>query len=230
MEARRLKGAQLLKRGISKAEVARQLGVHRQSVLRWAKELERYGRAGLKHPGRAGRKPKLTAAQLRQIERGLKRGPEAQGYSTSLWTTERVAALIEQECGVRYHPGHVWRMLRRLGWSCQQPVGKARERNEKAIAHWKKVTWPEVKKDAARQGQTIVFIDESGLSERPHRCRTWAPRGQTPVLEFNFNWHRFSVIAGITWSSISGSIRTRSTRNGSWSSWSTLCDTSPASS
>lgn len=43
------------------------------------------------------------------------------------------------------------------------------------------------------------MIDESGLSERPHRCRTWAPRGQTPVLEFNFNWQKLSVIAGITW-------------------------------
>lgn len=55
------------------------------------------------------------------------------------------------------------------------------------------------KKNAARQGRTIVIIDESGLSERPHRCRTWAPRGETPVLEFNFNWNHFSVIAGLTW-------------------------------
>lgn len=55
------------------------------------------------------------------------------------------------------------------------------------------------KKNAARQGRTIVFIDESGLSERPHRCRTWAPRGQTPVLHHAFHWHHFSAIAGITW-------------------------------
>lgn len=55
------------------------------------------------------------------------------------------------------------------------------------------------KKNAARAGRTIVFIDESGLSERPHRCRTWAPRGQTPVLHYQFHWNHFSVIAGITW-------------------------------
>jgi transposase len=146
MEKRRLKAAELLGRGLSKAEVARQVGVHRQSVLRWARELERHGRAGLKYPGRAGRKPKLTAAELRRIERVLKRGPQVLGYQSNLWTLERVAELIERECGVRYHPGHVWRLLRQLGWSCQRPVGKARERNEKAIAHWKKVEWPEVKK------------------------------------------------------------------------------------
>jgi transposase len=55
------------------------------------------------------------------------------------------------------------------------------------------------KKNAARRGQTIVFVDESGLSERPHRCRTWAPRGHTPVLQFHFNWKTLSAIAGITW-------------------------------
>ena len=47
--------------------------------------------------------------------------------------------------------------------------------------------------------RTIVFIDESGLSERPHRVRTWAPRGQTPVLQYHFNWKTLSAAAGITW-------------------------------
>jgi transposase len=56
-----------------------------------------------------------------------------------------------------------------------------------------------VKKNAARQDQTIVFVDESGLSERPHRCRTWAPKGQTPVLQYHFNWNLLSAIAGVTW-------------------------------
>jgi transposase len=55
-----------------------------------------------------------------------------------------------------------------------------------------------VKKIAARQGRTIVFIDESGLSERPCRARTWAPRGETPVLQYSFSWKQLSVIAGIS--------------------------------
>jgi transposase len=44
-----------------------------------------------------------------------------------------------------------------------------------------------------------VFIDESGLSERPHRCRTWAPKGRTPVLQYHFNWKTLSAMAGVTW-------------------------------
>jgi hypothetical protein len=74
---------------------------------------------------------------------------------------------------VSYHPGHVWKILRRLGWSCQRPAGRALERDEKAILRWKKERWPELKKKAKNQDRIIVFIDESGLSERPHRCRTF---------------------------------------------------------
>jgi transposase len=153
LERRRLKAAKLLAQGMAEAEVARQVGAHRQSVNRWARVLTERGEAALKHPGRAGRKPRLDPQALRRIERALKRGPEAYGYGTHLWTTERVADLIERECGVRYHAGHVWKILRKLGWSCQRPVGKARERDEAAIAHWKKVRGPEVKKTPREKGE-----------------------------------------------------------------------------
>ena len=54
-----------------------------------------------------------------------------------------------------------------------------------------------VKKKARQQGRLIVFVDESGLSTRPTRVRTWAPRGQTPVLQETFNWKSLSVIGGL---------------------------------
>jgi transposase len=115
LERRRMRAASLLAKGLSQSEVARQVGAHRQSVSRWAAELHATGLTGLKKAGRAGRKPRLSAAQINQIERGLKRGPQALGYATSLWTANRVVHLIEQECGVSYHPGHAWKILRRLG-------------------------------------------------------------------------------------------------------------------
>ena len=144
LEQRRLRAARLLEKGVSAAQVARQVGVHRQSVGRWAAQLEQQGRAGLKQAGRAGRKPRLSAADLVRIEEALKRGAEAFGYDTGLWTAARVAQLIEQECGIAYHPGHVWRLLRQLGWSCQRPTGRALERDEQAIAQWKRKRWPEI--------------------------------------------------------------------------------------
>src|ERR1700726_4546056 len=90
LERRRMTAAELLKQGVSQSEVARRLGVHRQSVMRWARQLAQSGRAGLKQAGRAGRKPKLSASQLRKIEQALRRGPDALGYASGLWTAARV--------------------------------------------------------------------------------------------------------------------------------------------
>jgi transposase len=146
LEERRFRAAGLLQQGVPQAQVARRVGVHRQSVGRWAQQLAEGGRRALKKAGRAGRKPRLKAADLRRIEQGLKRGPQALGYGTDLWTSGRVAHLIEAKCGARYHPSQAWRILRQLGWSCQRPVGRALERDEAKIRHWNKRRWPEIKK------------------------------------------------------------------------------------
>jgi transposase len=145
MERPRFQAARLLEKGQLEAEVARRVGVHRQSVNRWAQQLAAGGRAALKHPGRAGRKPRLTGRDVATIRAGLKRGPEVLRYETPLWTAWRVSDLIERTCGVRYSGGHVWRILRALGWSCQRPTGRALERDEAAIRRWVRVRWPEVK-------------------------------------------------------------------------------------
>src|SRR5438309_7216518 len=144
LEQRRLLGARLLQQGVPQAEVARRVRVHRQSVSRWAQQLQRGGQRALKKAGRAGRRPRLRPEDLRRIERGLKRA--------SLWTSWRVAHLIEEECGVRYHASQAWRILRQLGWSCQRPVGRALERDEEKIRLWKQKRWPEIKKKPAKRG------------------------------------------------------------------------------
>ena len=110
LERRRMLAVRLLEKGLSQSEIARQVGAHRQSVSQWVAVLRENGRAALKKAGRAGCKPRLSAQEIGKLERGLKRGPEDLGYESSLWTANRVAHLIEQECGVRYHPGHVWRI------------------------------------------------------------------------------------------------------------------------
>jgi transposase len=141
-----MQAARLLQQGLSEAEVARRVGVHRQSVNRWARRLADGGRPALKRAPRTGRRPQLSAVDLKGIRQGLKRGPEALGYRTGLWTAWRVADLIERECGVKYSTVQAWRVLRALGWTPQRPTGRALERNEPAIRRWKRERWPELKK------------------------------------------------------------------------------------
>jgi len=97
-------------------------------------------------------KPRLSETQRQQLKKLLLAGPEQLGYETPLWTCPRVAHLIEQQFGVRYHEGHVWKLLVHLGWSPQRPVGRARERNEEQIRHWKKKVWPVLKKKHSGKG------------------------------------------------------------------------------
>lgn len=142
LEKRRLKAARLFAKGKSRAEVARAVGVSWAAAHKWYRAWRREGKPGLKAAGRAGRKPKLTASQLGQVEQELLRGPRAQGYATILWTLPRIAALIAKLTGVRYHPSHVWRILQAMGWSLQRPEHRAKERDDEAIARWQKRRWP----------------------------------------------------------------------------------------
>ena len=149
MEARRLQAARLFARGASQAAVAEQLGVSRVSAHHWYHAWKARGRPGLKGAGRAGRKPQLDVDALTAVEGALRAGPAAQGFRTDLWTLPRVAAVITRLTGVRHHPGHVWRILRRLGWSLQRPARRARERNDAAIEQWKTRRWAPLKQTPA---------------------------------------------------------------------------------
>ena len=153
LERRRMRAIRLLEQGETQAAVARRLSVSRTSAMRWAQAWEEEGREGLRAAGRAGRKPRLSSDQLHAVEQALLKGPLAFGYTTELWTLPRVAELIHRKTGVRYHPGHVWRVMRQLGWSLQKPTTRARERDEEAIHRWMKTTWPAVKKMPRAGGQ-----------------------------------------------------------------------------
>ena len=154
MEQRRKGAAGLFERGVSQADVARRLGVSRQSVSRWHADWRRGGTDALKAAGRAGRMPRLSEAQLARVELALRRGPGAHGFATDLWTLDRVAEVIETQTGVRYHPGHVWKLLRdKLGWSRQRPARQAIERDDEAVARWVAVEWPRIKRGLADVGR-----------------------------------------------------------------------------
>jgi transposase len=145
LERRRLEAAHLFAHGATQAEVARTFGVSAQAASVWYRHWRQGGEAALRGAGRAGRRPRLSAAELEAVAEALGKGPEAFGFDTELWTLARIAAVIEQLTGVRYHPGHVWRLLRRLGWSPQRPARRATERDEAEIARWRNEEWPRIK-------------------------------------------------------------------------------------
>jgi transposase len=153
MEKRRLRAAKMFERGLPPAEVSRRCQVARQVAYRWHDIWIEGGNRALASKGSAGPKSRLTPEQKQQIVDALLEGPAAQGYQTQLWTLPRTADLIESLTGVHYHPGHVWRILGDLGFSCQRPERRAIERDEQAVRQWKRVKWPALKKK--RSGKAV---------------------------------------------------------------------------
>jgi len=149
LEERRRIAANLLLQGKGVREVARLVGAAPSAVSGWKRKLEEGGMEALRAKPHPGRPARLTTNQLQELESILLRGARAAGFPTELWTLARVAEVIERTFGVRYHPSQVWRILRRMGWSCQKPERRARERDEEAVARWREDRWPEVKKSPA---------------------------------------------------------------------------------
>ena len=154
LESRRRRALALVQQGLSLNAAARRLGCAPSSVMRWMQAHRRHGDAGLKVRSASGRPRRLTASQEARLLRALLRGAMAHGYGTDLWTTQRIAEVIERTFGVRYHRAHVGRLLGRNDWSPQKPERRARERDEDVIARWKRTRWPRVKKGLSGWGPT----------------------------------------------------------------------------
>jgi transposase len=130
-KARRARAERLFAAGERQAEIARRLGVSRQCVHNWFrlwKGADTNGSTG-NRPAGSGRKPKLSAEQMTEVEAVLRRGPRYSGFECDRWTLWRVADAIKQVTGIRYHPSSVWRLLRSLGWTLRYP---RRARKQKA--------------------------------------------------------------------------------------------------
>ena len=197
LERRRRHAVSLLHQGESPTVVARILGVHRVTLYHWLRQEQQPD--GLAAKPRFGNEPRLTDAQLLQLEQLLLRGAKAHGWPNELWTCRRIAELLRRRFGVSYHPDHVGRLLHtRLRWSCQKPQRRARERDDAEIDRWRRHEFPRILREAQQRGAHLAFLDESGFFLLAAVRRTWGPQGQTPILPAWDRRDRISAISAIT--------------------------------
>jgi transposase len=142
----------LLAAGLTMEEVAHRVGSSIASVSRWHQAVAEGGLSALEARPVPGRPRKLQKAECRRLLGFLLKGAMAYGYPNELWTLKRIARVILREFGVRYHPNHLWRVLRQLRWSCQVPERRPVQRDEEAVEHWKRYQWPLIKKGARTWG------------------------------------------------------------------------------
>jgi len=155
LERRRHHAIALVRDGCSLNEAARRIGCNASSVMRWWEAYRRGGKKALRSRPTPGRPPRLTDQQKTRLIHFLLQGSMAHGYRTELWTTLRIAELIQHKFGIHYHRDHVGKLLHALGWTCQKPEKRATQRDEAAIEAWKQRDWPRIKK--TRRGWVPIW-------------------------------------------------------------------------
>ena len=192
----------MVRAGRTRIEAAEAVGVNRRIVGRWVQAAEQAGEAALAG-GRRGRRPgeqkALSAAQEEGLRSLIIRGcPDRFGLSFALWTRQAVRALIARESGVWLSLSVVSDYLRDWSFTAQRPMRRASERQEGAVRAWLENTYPAIARRAKAQGSEIHWADETGLSSRANYGRSFAPRGQTPVIRRPGKRFSQSMISSLT--------------------------------
>lgn len=151
--AQRFHGIALSIEGRTVSQIARILNVHRSSVPLWIEHWNQHREQGLLEGHRSGRPGELTPQQCQQLQDILDSGPVAFGLETGIWTSPLISQVIEDEFGVKYHPGHVRRMLKRLGYSVQRPTTRLVQADLVQKRKWVRYTYPKLKKTPGRKGR-----------------------------------------------------------------------------
>ena len=185
LEEMRLLAVQRMNEGERAADVAASFGMHRS----WAFKC----RAAVRGPGKGlralrstkgtGRPRKLTPAQEQQVFRWINgKNPQQYGFDFGLWTRQIVQVLVLERFVVRLSLASIGAMLARLGLTAQKPLQRAYQRDPQAIELWQREAYPAIAKRARKEGAEIFFWDESGFRADSVHGKTWAKRGQTPVV------------------------------------------------
>ena len=146
LERRRLKAALFFNKGRSQAEVAQSLAVSRAAVHYWYIMWKKKKKDGLKSKGRPGPRSKLTPEKIKKVKMVILKGAAAAGYDTDLWTLSRIQKTIQKTVRVAIGQTHTWSVIHSLGFTCQKPETRYRDRDEAAIKRWKQDTWVRIQK------------------------------------------------------------------------------------
>src|ERR1700722_3268962 len=144
--AQRFHAVALSIEGHTTSEIAQSLKIHRSCVPLWIEQWNHEREAGLLEGHRCGRPSGLTQAQQEQLQDILDSGPVAYGLETGIWTSPVISRVIVEEFDLHYHPGHVRKLLKRLGYSVQRPITRLVRADPVEKNRWVRYTYPRLKK------------------------------------------------------------------------------------
>jgi transposase len=201
LETIRRMAVERVREGEPASVVSASYGFCRTSIYRWLRVAARpgVGVKALRSTRGTGRPRTLTSRQEQQVYRWINgKDPRQYGLDFGLWSRSVVAHLIEQKFGIKLGITAVGALLAKLGLTPQKPLQRAYQRDPEAIQLWKRVTFPEIARQAQASDAEIFFWDESGFRADAVHGRTWGAKGQTPVIERPGQRQSISAASAVT--------------------------------
>jgi transposase len=199
LRLRALRGCEL---GFSQADVAQLLGVSRETISRWWSAYSALGLDGL--PGDRTGRP-LGSGRTLTDEQGLHlqqliddHSPEDLGIAAPLWNRRAVRELIRQECGIVMPVRTVGEYLKRWGYTAKKPRRHARDQDPEEVKQWLEETYPELVRQADKEGAEIFWCDEAGAAADEHPGKGYARRGQRATTQVPDPHIRVNLISAIS--------------------------------
>ena len=196
----RRKAVNAVEQGRTRVEVAQLFGVSNKAVGQWVRAYREHGQKALKAQKRG--RPKggsLAPWQAAQMARAIvDKTPDQLKLPFCLWTREAVAQLIEERFDVHLSVWTVGRYLNRWGFTPQKPVRRAFEQNPQAVKQWLEQTYPDIRNKAKQQGAQIYWGDEMGLRSDHVVGRSFARKGNTPVIPGTGQRFGCNMVSAIT--------------------------------
>ncbi|MDN0077813.1 IS630 family transposase, partial [Crenobacter sp. SG2303] len=192
LQVMRQQAVKAIREGQSVQSVAAAYGVNPRTVFRWLADFANGGQNALLAKPIPGRPPKVTADEMSWLAKAVKDNtPQQFKFEFGLWTLSLIGELIRREFGKKLSLASVSRVMKLLGFSVQKPLYQAWQQDAALVRQWESETYPGIREEAKKAGATIYFADESGIRSDYHTGTTWAPCGQTPVV--NVTGRRFSL-------------------------------------
>lgn len=199
LQVMRQQAVKAAREGATVASIAAAFGVSTRTVFSWLAQFAEGGQNALLAKPIPGRPPKISAEEMRWIAQAVRdNSPQQFKFEFGLWTLSLISELIKRQFGKSLALASVSRVMKLLGFSAQKPLYQAWQQDTQLVHEWETKTYPAIKAQARVQGATIYFADEAGIRSDYHTGTTWAPVGQTPVVEVTGRRFSFNMISAVS--------------------------------
>lgn len=199
LQVMRQQAVKAVREGQAVQAVAAAFGLSTRTIFNWLAKFAEGGQSALLAKPIPGRPPKINAEEMRWIAQAVKdNSPQQFKFEFGLWTLSLIRELINRQFTKTLSLASVSRVMKLLGFTAQKPLYQAWQQDPILVRQWEAETYPAIKAEAAAAGATIYFADESGIRSDYHTGTTWAPCGETPVVEVTGRRFSLNMISAVS--------------------------------